>query len=772
VTEKGMHKMTRLSARAWLLAVAAQIVCGGVHPRLLITSEDLPRLRHACGVSYGPEVAAPTERAGYRAPEFQSLRAHLTGRGGAATLPGELAAIAFLHLVDPGDALDAERLSLLEAALRGFPGNLVDPVEAVVALDWCWADLAPPAREGFLGSLSRASTPLSPADSPLDHRGFRTKLAGLAAAILFDEADYSSGLWADYRRRVLAAAHDYFERTFPAFVNWRGMSPTGPATAGPEESDTGLTVEVACLLGKRDLWQEYRDSVGRWMEHYVYASFVHPALQHHFLRDDGSCAAVTPAAAWEEMLPVTAHLIACRTQDPAAVLVAQRVEQRLRGQTADPRAVPWQWVPIVLDVRKLARCDYARLPPARNFGGAVVFRSQTSQTETAIWVEAGQPLLRRRQHADAGHFLIYSNGRLTVGAGDDIAFEAVPRKGGFQRLGHDDRPFDFDAFATSTIAHNCLILWDPLRAQAPDTDSATIIGGQRLIQSVCTDFGSRLEESPRQTARQLAYGYQGTDAYLALDLLPAYDRGQASTYTREFIFAAGRVLVVVDRVAPVRGRAEPIWVVNIPTRPTVDGADLATQTRTEGRTNDAGIWRCDAARRIFWSEADGGLWLLSLLPQPRQLRVVGGPARRQVVTEGPQAATAYVGGDPDGFERLIRPGGRGRPLNAWYRLGEPTLLGPHLPPLWGRIEIEPTEKTRACVFLTALVVDDARGTLQPQVELEQLPEGLRLHLAVGPELIELEVPAGLEVGGTVRRPGREAWVLPRQLQPDLPLPAD
>jgi hypothetical protein len=764
--------MTRLLTSASLLAAAAQIALGGVHPRLLITSEDLPRLRHACGVSYGPEVAAPTERAGYRAAEFQSLRAHLTGRGGAATLPGELAAIAFLHLVDPADALDAARLWLLEAALRGFPANLVDPVEAVLALDWCWADLPASAREGFLGSLSRVGGTLSPAESPLDHRAFRAKLACLAGAVLFDEEDCALELWADCRQRVLAAARDYFERTFPAFVEWRGLSPTGPAAAGPEESDTAVAVEVACLLGRRDLWQEYRDSVGRWMEHYVYASFVHPVLQHHFLRDDGSLAAVTPAAAWEEMLPVTAHLIACRAQDPAAVLVAQRVEQRLRGQTADPRAVPWQWVPIVLDIRRLARCDYSRLPPARNFGGAVVFRNQSSRAETAIWIEAGQPLLRRRQHADAGHFLVYSNGRLTTGAGDDIAFEAVPSKGGFQRLGHDERPFDFDAFATSTIAHNCLILWDPLRAQSPDTDSTTIIGGQRLVQSMCSDFSSKPENSPRQTARQLAYGYQGTDAYLALDLLPAYDQRQASAYTREFIFAAGRVLVVVDRVTPVRGRAEPIWIINVPSRPTVDGVDLATQSRSEGRTSDAGIWRCDGARRIFWSEADGGLWLISLLPQPRQLRVIGGPAHRLTVPDGPSAGATYVGGDPDGFERLIRPGGRGRPLNAWYRLGKPTLLGPHLPPLWGRIEIEPVQKLQTCVFLTALVVDEADAALDPQAALEQGPDGLRLRLVVGPEQLELVLPAGPEPGGTIVRPSGQTWVLPRQVEADLPLPGD
>ena len=314
----------------------------------------------------------------------------------------------------------------------------------------------------------------------------------------------------------------------------------------------------------------------------MFSSFSHPALQRPFRRDDGNLAPLTPAPQWRDLLPLTAHLIAVRTRDPAAAFIAQRVERRLRGPAAEPLAVPWQWVPIVFDMRDIKPCDFARLPVARNFGGAVVFRGRRGSEETGIWVEAGQPYLRQRQHFDAGHFLVYSGGQLTVSGGDDITFEAVPGKRGSQHLGGREELFDFEQYFSATIAHNCLLLWDPVRVPRWYGKRYEPAGGQELVEQTCSDFSGKIEDNERQTGRQLAYGCQGVSAYLALNLCPAYDRRAAESYTREFVFLEGRALLVVDRVNTSRDRVTPIWVVNLPARPQADREDLDAAARVEG----------------------------------------------------------------------------------------------------------------------------------------------------------------------------------------------
>ena len=63
--------------------VAAAPLSAGQHPTLLITPDDVPRLRHACGLAPPPADAMDPGRAGMRAPDFQALRAHFAKRVGS-----------------------------------------------------------------------------------------------------------------------------------------------------------------------------------------------------------------------------------------------------------------------------------------------------------------------------------------------------------------------------------------------------------------------------------------------------------------------------------------------------------------------------------------------------------------------------------------------------------------------------------------------------------------------------------------------------------------
>jgi hypothetical protein len=745
----------------------------GRHPHLLISPDEVVRLKHACGVGTAPAGARGLGRFGERADDFNVLRTYFSQRLGDVVLPGELPAAAFLHLVAPDDAGEADRLAAINSVLTQPRMLTADGFETVLALDWCWDALEPAARREFLLHVRDTAKPLSPADSPLDHRVFRGKLAAVAVALAIDEADEPSPSWAEFRERILDAAQKYFASTLPQFIEVRGLIPTSPAAAAFEENDTALAIEFAGLLSGTNPWANYRDSVGRWMEHYILVETTHPALQHQFLRDDGSTAPMTPAARTESLLPLTAHLIAARTHDPAAAYVADRVTAKLRGPGVDPSAALWRWVPVLFGLHDVPRVDIGRLPGARNLGGAVVLRGGGGPSAATIWIDAGQPYLRRGQHFDAGHFLIRAGGYLAVAGGDDIEFEATHAKGGTQQLDQDRQTFDFAQYFSASIAHNCMVFWDAARVTRWYGQLYAPTGGQTPLEGTCTDFAA-LEQDNRQSSRLRAYGYERHAAYVALELTSAYDRRSLASYTREFVFLWGRVLVVIDRARTASPRITPTWVINVPDRPTVAGADLAPEAHVAGSANEAGIWRYDEASVLRWHDRDGVLWLHSVLPEPRHLAIVGGPARKELIPDGPHRGRSYVGGDPNGFEHLVLPASRPKPANAWYRLGKPTLLGPEfgIRPHWGRVEIEPAEPDETYLFVNTVVIDEAESRTPPDIRWQNTEGRIAVTISLGQSRAELVLSDAGSIGGELRldAPERLRWVLPDDIMDDDALP--
>ncbi len=766
-------------------------------PQLLITAEDLPRIRHACGVGLPSATPPPgSGRFGARAREFQSLRAHFAHRPDGDPLAGEILAAAFLQLVDPSAASAVAARTFLNHVLATPPPGDAQTLELVLALDWCWEALDPAAREAFILNHRPRLAPLTAGDSPLDSRRFRNRLTGLALTLALDESRDPSPSWGPRRRTLLEAARQYTDTTLPAFLAARGPTPTGPAAAAREELDTALLLELGSRVTRRDLWSAHRATVGRWLEHYIAARIPHPALRHHFLRDDAGQAPLSPTPDFVDLYPLTAHLFAARTGDPCAAALAAELAARVAEPAAAVAGI-WQWVPIVWETAEIPPVDPDRWPLARHLGGAVVFRAGRGPETTAVWIEAGQPFLRRRQHYDAGHFLIHRAGHLTVGGGDDIMQEAVPGKAGEQRLGHEKGPFDFEQYYTATIAHNAIVVWDAARAVRWYGALYRPVGGQRCVEGTCTDFATPLETQGRVTGRILAYGQTDAAAYVALDLAPAYEPRTLAAFTREFLFLWGRAVLVIDRLTLPAGRATPTWMVNIPSRPRVDGAELRDAAQIAGTSRAGGIWRYDAVQWLRWTEADGGLWMRTLLPAVRRTTIVGGPARKLLIKSGPHAGRSYVGGDADSFERLILPADRHGNANAWYRLGEPTLLGPEVgrAPHWGRVEVEAAERGTSFLFVTLLVADEAAADTPPDAAVEVGAADVVLNLRAGHDAATVRLPI-VGRGGTltttpltttallppraeppttpppggVAPPDGAAWPLPTNVEPDPPLP--
>ncbi len=772
------------------------------HPQFLLSSNDLPRLQHLCGVAQSPNQ--PTwGRFGAFAGEFTQLRRRTLTPPGESVLPGEMIAAAFVHRVDPADPANPRRLALVDLGVQRAADPSIDPLERAVAAEWCWPALNPAAREAYLEHIRESATGLAAGDSPLEPRGFREKLAWLVMAIFLDDDDVPGAAWESQRLRLRDAARTYFATSFPNVVSWRGFSPTGPGMAADEELLTALAIELSGALDPAQGWQRHAPPLARWLEHYLYAAAVDPARPRQFDRDDGDLLPGTPAAYWNQLHPLTAHLIAARTQAPAAIDVARLVELTA---VQDAAGELWRWVFFGFPLpqgRTPPRA--AELPLARNFGGAVCFlqppsprgssdRKAVAGKAIAIWIEAGQPFLRRRQHFDAGHFLIRAAGYLTTRGGDNVALEAIASRGGSQRHGRDEKPFSFEQYYTATIAHNALVAYDTSRLQSWNGEPYRAVGGQRPIEETCTDWQTPLETQKRIVARPRAYGQRESLAYLALDLAPAYDPRSLRAYTREFIWvvppqpaadkelpaARGErrnpaALVVVDRVQMVTPRVTPVWVLNVPTRPLADEQVLRPAERIFGPDNDAGVWRTPAVDAYSWRGGTSAARLVPLLPAPRRARITGGPARLEEVATGSHAGRKYVGGSAESFERLILPAERRDAHNVWYRLGRPGTLGADFgaTPHWGRIELEPASARDRALFLNVLLLEGSGPGPEPaRAELipgpnEDPTTRLAIEFSGHPE-IQVELPPEC-CGGIVTLAERAPISLPTAVEPDAPI---
>lgn len=758
---------------AVLLSAGVSAALAGDHPRLLFSARDVPRLRHVCGIAPAGAEIVGARRFAAGAEHFNALRAYFAARTPGEPLPGELAAAAFLVRVAPADPGAPAWAALLNGALRDPPWLTADPVELVFALDWGWNAIAADVRAALIAALRQRAAPLLPSDSPLQPERFRVRLAALAFAACIDENDDPTETWLRLRRELRDAAQSYCATTFPAFCAGRGLSPTTPAAGPLEECDASLALEFAATLTHGDLWSSQRDGVGRWLEHYVFAYSPHPALQRHFVRDDPGDAATLPAARWSAMTPLTAFLIAARTHDPAATAAAQRVVQAMSGPNAPLESIPWNWAPLVCELSPARACDAQALPLARNLGGAVVFRGGGNPADTIVWIEAGQPFLREGQAFDAGHFLVRRGGELVVGAADVVASEAVPTKGGGQYLGSRPVPNGFAQFSVATAAHNCALIYRPNRAANWRSAAFEPSGGQRVQEGVCRDFTADPRVSPRRVGALTAYGASPSAAYAALDLAAAYDPRDVQAYTREFVFFWRRGLVIIDRVAVMSSQVRPAVRVHLSSRPRADARSLTDAERLAGTDNDAGIWRVADDAWIDWRDRRGAAWLTFAAPATRDVRLAGGPAERLTIAAGVSAGRGYLGGSEASFERLIHPLVSARLENAWYRLGQPTVLGPSVgaTPLWGQAEATASGPGGSYLFVTLLLTANADDPAPRLASTPTADGGLRVELSQGREHATLEIVAGPMPGGSLALGENEpAWDFPMAIMPDPSLP--
>jgi heparin/heparan-sulfate lyase len=283
------------------------------------------------------------------------------------------------------------------------------------------------------------------------------------------------------------------------------------------------------------------------------------------------------------------------------------------------------------------------------------------------------------QHADAGAFQIYYKGPLAIDSG---VYEGTD--GGYGGS-HDTN------YLKRTIAHNCLLVYDPnetfrrgSRHPANDGGQAPPNGGEEP-----GDVGLSTPQPPTlasavanyRTGTVLGHGF-GPDpqtpqyTYLKGDITQAYGK-KVSRVERSFVFlnlAGQRVhaaLVVFDRVISTNAAFRKYWLLHSMEQPRIDGMSITVAPEQRG-------WQGKLVDQV-------------LLPTAVRITPVGGPGKEFWVFGRNYPSEPPPHDDPNEYE-----------IGAW------------------RVEVSPSDAAKDDTFLNVIQITDREV---PPLLAERIEQG-------------------------------------------------
>jgi len=236
--------------------------------------------------------------------------------------------------------------------------------------------------------------------------------------------------------------------------------------------------------------------------------------------------------------------------------------------------------------------------------------------------------------------------------------------------------------------------------------------------------GAGSPPAPAERGTAIAYENRPEYTYACGDLAKAYSDSKVANYTRQFLYlrAEPECFVVYDRLESTKAEFPRMWLLHVMNEPVVYAGDRAARRSDsgEGFTAFAEADRVVAStftpdnnpekngRGAFASSGFGALMCRTLLPERARITARGGP-------DHDNWGCPY---DPKDNRNFGPQGGEGSALidRSWYRL-----------------EVEPTEKSRATEFLHVL-----SPILMPRSDARTAAQ---LKLADFPAVTEQEVTA-------------------------------
>ena len=196
-------------------------------------------------------------------------------------------------------------------------------------------------------------------------------------------------------------------------------------------------------------------------------------------------------------------------------------------------------------------------------------------------------------HLDGGHFSIYYKGHLALDAGIYQGSDANNEWGAT----------NYNNYYTRTIAHNCMLIYDPNESLPWVASSAKAVardGGQFFFNSKAWYNYSQMYNSGKSAqimAYDIATGAAPEYSYLKGDLTKEYNvpsivgtyAAKVDTVRRSFVFlnhnetAIPGTLIVFDKVCSTNATFKKTWLLHTQNQPTVSGSIITATSTANGR---------------------------------------------------------------------------------------------------------------------------------------------------------------------------------------------
>jgi heparin/heparan-sulfate lyase len=510
------------------------------HPRLLVTGDDLPRLRKQ--VAAYPDL---WERMKDLALQPPSDPGYGDGRG--------IRTAALVYLITGEEQYLRPTIARAENIARNHTLDQYGTPEALfglaLAYDWCYPGLSASQRQEISGAMLRMAEYCR--DKIWRHSDFNNHFVlekvwpfvytGAALAGDVDDPRVAEflRLGDEYLHQHLIPAANLMADDTGGQHEGYGYDLWGyarPAAYVMEawRTATGEDLFPTCTATRYfALWN-------------IYGRRPFDGMQEHF--DDADLDLRWGAD------DVYAYLFAARYRDGHAQWMGDQIERRYDT---------FLWPIILWRDPDLAPRGPDDLPLARRFDGLgwVLMRSSWQSDATFASFQCG-PVITGHQHLDNNSFTIHKGGLLAIDPGINAYGERIDDK---YRANYYSR----------TIAHNTITVYDPSEtfpdgAWGGGEPKGANDGGQLRPQ-----FPERVEEltpgNRWDAGRIVAYAHQPLFTYAVGDATKSYSPKKLKRFLRHFLYLPPDLFVIFDQVSATDASFRKAWLLHTVSEPDVKG---------------------------------------------------------------------------------------------------------------------------------------------------------------------------------------------------------
>ncbi len=579
-------------------------------------------------------------------------------------------------------------------------GGFLAAAEMATAFDWVYDGLTSAERASAMANIITTATSserfLRTGGADINHNYTYMALSGVAVCglVLHGEAEPYGTKARDY----LELARKFLEERGRVLDTWHARE--GAWAEGSHYTfhetlrNLVLALHAYRSASDRDYFAEIRARHGDFIR--KAGRFLIGCTRPDMTFERTGDSLASRVIAWPTV-PVTVEMLAAGVEDSDDAARLRSFDRALLEAYAGKALYAGlQWgMRIFWNPRASVTPSYKTLPLFDRMGAGTyeqfVFRNGFDQGSTQVTIVAGDHYTDH-QHFDKGQFLIYHRGGLAIDSG---AYDRM-----YKPDAHSNE------YAPRTLAHNCLLVYDPGEAMPKGYGND---GGQVVIRGKqhhpdWQTYVAHREAEGLHTGEVIAYDTREREyAYLRVDLRRAYG-AKVTRYERQFAYLPeADWLVVFDRVTSSAEGFLKRWLLHMQDAPWV-----------EGRQPAAGVQIFHDARAVLVRREgvlelggppvryDGALLVETLLPEHPAITTVGGA--------GYEYFNAFTGKN--------------------YPVSNPAVAADVREPGKWRMEVSPAEPAASDRFLHSIQIGD--GGMRPRAaRLVRDADGL----AVGAHLV-------------------------------------